>query len=150
MPTYTGILKWSKMTPIAKKAYSTWCGQRARIGNSYPAREYIGWYIQEYEKKEWVNPHISRKDHDKPYSFDNIEMQEAAENVRERLARCGQPHRTARKVCMKYNYGGVVEYKNARTAATALGVHLTVIHRNCRNLFGKRHGLPTIAKFSWA
>lgn len=102
---YTGSLSPKKMTQKARRAYWIYDRQKRgrRAGNNYSAREFISWWLSNLKKKKWKQPQCGRIDHSKPYSFDNIVMQELNENLKERNARCGNPgkqHRAVQSFCI--------------------------------------------------
>lgn len=69
----------------------------------YSKREFIQWFLDNYEESD-KKVHIGRIDHSKNYSFDNIEIQSARENILERIDRCGPPSDSSRKkVLIKKN-----------------------------------------------
>lgn len=109
MKLYSGPLDRNKMMPLEKRAYAIFYGQKARCYSrnnpSYrdygakgirvenTVREFIPWWIGEFQKQPWVIPSVGRIDHSKNYSFDNVRMEEKAANIRERNERLGNPTR---------------------------------------------------------
>lgn len=79
------------MNPEARRAYVSWKDQRRRNHVSYGAREFIAWWLDKIKDFNGNRPTCGRKDHSKGYSFDNIELQDASENSRERCDRLGAP-----------------------------------------------------------
>jgi hypothetical protein len=95
------------MSPEVRRAYGVFRqqGQRCTNPNSpgyrrygargirvrYTSREFIGWFLYQLAKNPGLKaPSCGRIDHDKDYSFDNIELVEHAENSREANHRWGQ------------------------------------------------------------
>lgn len=81
-----------------RKALRRFYGQNARSGTLYSSREFVYWFLTNPILPTLKNPHVARLDHNKPYSFCNIELQEAAENIKERNSRRGNPCNTHKKV----------------------------------------------------
>lgn len=82
------------------KAYTSFCQQKQRCYNpnnnrykyygargirvEYTVRQYMGWWLwQRSLNPHMKHPQCGRIDHSKNYSFDNIEMVERADNLRE-------------------------------------------------------------------
>jgi hypothetical protein len=139
---YTGRLsaKYNDgASDLAVRAYVVWCGQKKRAkwkykilnGREYSAREFIPWWITEFEKKEWVWPTVGRIDHSKGYSFDNIRMEEMSDNVKERNTRLGNPGRTHRKIlCVTPTYQ--IECDSKRSAALWFGISEKTVYNHCQ------------------
>ncbi len=106
MKNYTGPLDNEVETPdLVKKAYQSWLDQRKRCYNKksksykwygakgikqeYSSREFVNWYLSQIKLKKYKRPVIGRIDHSGNYKFDNIEIQESADNAREMLNRVG-------------------------------------------------------------
>lgn len=129
------LQKLLRSSPIARKAYEIWRGQRKahRIGNTYSNVDFIRWYVREFKKKKWKRPHVARFDHAKPYSFDNIEMQEQAENNRERNARRGNPCSTHRQVHAHQPFlRTILLFASKRDAAAYFGVSEKTVYNHCQ------------------
>lgn len=94
---YEGTLSSkSRKNPKLKQAYQgfyCFMNQRARskaLGlppPAYTAREFVSWWLSALVGFDGRRPSCGRLDHSKGYSFDNIEMQEMADNAREGLVR---------------------------------------------------------------
>lgn len=103
---YSGTLSYRKKAewpPELKKAMDSFRAQRTRCSNKnqknwayygakgikvrYETREFVGWYLEQLKTRKWKDPTVGRIDHDKDYTFDNIEMQERSDNSRERNTR---------------------------------------------------------------
>lgn len=69
------------------KTYRLYGGRGIRV--QYTSREFIGWYLHHIAIKRPKFPSVGRIDHDKDYTFDNIELVERAENSREANKRWG-------------------------------------------------------------
>lgn len=125
--------------PRIKKAYFSWRNQKYRCYNKnnrcfknygargirveYSKHEFIAWWIENFERRDWVDPTCGRIDHDGNYCFSNIEMQERSENVREVHRRRGNPGGTPkRKVEMLDRAGKLIAvFPSTREAARAIG-----------------------------
>lgn len=116
---------------LAAKAHWIWLGQRKRAGAAYTRAEFTAWYVREFTKKKWKRPHVARFDHARPYSFDNIEMQEQTENNRERNARCGNPCRTHRAVKATEPKGKVRFFTTMQAAADFYGLDRKTVWNYC-------------------
>jgi hypothetical protein len=99
------------MNSIQKMAYKSWKDQRQRCSNpkdprfihsgakgikvEYSAREFIFWYSKEIltVPNEWFDTriHVGRKDHNKNYCFDNIQLESISQSVKERNQRKKNP-----------------------------------------------------------
>jgi hypothetical protein len=106
---YDGPLNLRTMPPLEKKAYEVFRGQRKRCRNpktksyktygakgicvEYGAREFISWYVPKFKSTKWECAHVGRLDHSRSYSFNNIEMIERSENIKERNTRLPQRRR---------------------------------------------------------
>ncbi len=102
---YLGPLRPAKMSIPQRKAYQVWFSQRDRCSSQkhasykyygakgikvkYGSREFMDWWVAEYEKCNYKKPSVGRIDHSKDYEFGNIEMLERGDNTREMLARTG-------------------------------------------------------------
>lgn len=133
MKIYTGPLDFSKMEWLPKKAYRVWGQQAQRNIRKYSSREFIAWYITEYRKrKKWKNAHVSRVDHSKPYSFENIKLEEAFDNVKERNDRLGNPTKSHKKVVSICFLTGTRKIFNSKVeAADFYGVNEKTVWNHC-------------------
>lgn len=100
---YEGSLNGSTMRGKVLRAYKTWQTQRQRCNNpnatsyefwgakgiqvEYSSREFIGWYLENISNKKFKSPVVSRIDHSKNYSLENVRMEERSENSKESTAR---------------------------------------------------------------
>ena len=90
---YEGLLYRDRMSEPERLAYEAFCGQRARSKKAglpkptYSAKEFIGWWLECLKTFKGTVPTCGRKDHSKGYSWDNIEMQDMADNSREGIVR---------------------------------------------------------------
>jgi hypothetical protein len=145
------------LSKLELNAYHVWCNQRRREGVKYGVNEFIARYCQEYKKRKWRRAHVGRKDHDAPYSFSNVEMQEQAENNRERNQRRGNPSKSHRPVIAVDRTGKVLrKFKSKTEAAKFYGVDTKSIYNKCNRatadfprLGGPRSILREIT-FRWA
>jgi len=122
---YEGIIDQRQMEPNAKRAYNILSHQRSRCSNksnksyayygqkgirvSYETREFIGWYLDNL--KYWKGtglPDVGRIDHNKNYSFDNIEFQTRSENTIDRNNRYGNPSVKAGKRVRIISHSGLI------------------------------------------
>lgn len=97
-------IEYSKLCNEGIRAYYIYTKQCMRNTVTYTRKEFINWWLQHINKKDWVCASCGRIDHSKGYSFDNIEMQELSDNVKERNARLGNPgksHRKVKAICTK-------------------------------------------------
>ncbi len=69
------------------------------IDFKFSQREFIGWYLEKYSTKKWECASVSRIDHSKNYTFDNMVLCEKSDNVGERNRRhlCVNKHFWERK-----------------------------------------------------
>jgi hypothetical protein len=97
---YIGVLKISKMSNIAKKAYESWKDQGKRCTNPnskdyeyygakgvkriWSSRDCINWYINEILTRDlWIKPNVSRIGDLGNYKLGNVKLIEASENTAE-------------------------------------------------------------------
>lgn len=152
---YEGTLGGKTETdPVAKKAINSWRAQRQRCNNKncrnyafygkkgvvveYSSRDFVGWYISEYSKKNWFDPTVGRIDHSKNYSFDNIEMQERVDNSIERnrrLPNAGIPRLKHRKMVEAYKNGVLfMKFGSVQEAADYFGKRISTISVLCSGI----------------
>lgn len=91
-----------------------WYGLRG-IKVVYSRDQFVRWFIKEIKKRKLISPNVSRIDHSKNYSFDNIEMIERFKNIQERNNRVGLPN-PGKPV-------DIYEYWTGRLLATAVSTH---------------------------
>ena len=100
---YDGPTEERKMEKVPIAAYRSWRDQRQRCNNpksvfykhygakgikvEYCAREFVGWWISEYSKRQFKKAVCGRIDHDKSYCFDNIVLQDQTDNANELIDR---------------------------------------------------------------
>jgi len=149
---YVGPRTLSEMRDDVRIAYTIYYAQKKRKGVRYKFREFCYWYVKNLKKKTWEYPHVGRIDHSKPYSFDNIVMQEITENSIERNARLGNPGKTHRKVKAKSN-GKIFLFPTKQAAAAHFKVSEKTIYNHCQKRttqhfrFGPKTGRTV--RFSW-
>lgn len=130
------ILSRGKMSPVVKKAYDTWATQRQRCRDpkteSYPhygargikveytSREFIDWFLKESEGRDLSQLSVGRKDHDKNYSLDNIEMVTKSENSSERYKRAGHPRGIKKIEIIDANTGTVIAVAQGQLEASKI------------------------------
>jgi len=154
---YVGTSYWHLLSVELKRAWSIYYKQKDRSGVCYPLREFLYWYMFHPKGKKLVLPNVARFDHSKPYSWDNIELQEQAENVKERNERRGNPGKTHRAVVAIDAQNGkkLKEFASKRTAAAYFNVSEKTIYNHCQKRtkqpfkFGPKYGLDRKFTFIW-
>ncbi len=132
-PLYTGTLIRKKMTKEHRCAYEAFCGTKARSKKyglhrpKFTAREFMGWWLAELIKFKGTTPTCGRIDHSLGYSWENIEMQDMADNSREAALRNklgDHGLKRSKKVCVHSLETGAKlgEIANIRAAARFFGV----------------------------
>lgn len=147
---YEGTLNLKKMEQLVLRAYTAWGNQRAKCYNPkdpcfkyygeigvwvhYSSREFIGWYLYYQNKLNLKDPSCGRIDHDGPYCFENIKLEEFQDNRRERAYRVGMPD-SSNPVSMHYYATGkkVRDFRSISEAASFLRINVSTI---CRVLDG--------------
>ncbi len=139
---YSGSLY--KRPSLVEEAYQSWAAQKSKCYNKnsrlyryygakgikvlYSSREYVGWWIEQSKKKKtWKKKNCGRIDHDGDYCFENIEMQEASENVAERNTRI-----SSKPVAFFENGNFICSFSSVVVAAKHFNVDSTVIAKKCR------------------
>lgn len=90
---YEGSLDRKKMSRDVRLAYEAFGGLKARSKKlklprpEIAAREFIAWWLDELKSFKGTRATCGRIDHSKGYSWENIEMQDMAENSREMARR---------------------------------------------------------------
>lgn len=118
---YSGALGLRHSMGFARKAYTSWNDQRIRCYNKknkdycrygakgirvlYSSREFITWYLKEITKIDLTDPVVSRVDHSKSYTLDNISLEERSENSKEVCNRLGPPTAHHKSVLVKDHRG---------------------------------------------
>lgn len=88
----------------------------------YNKREFIGWWLDQCTKNKFIDPTISRIDHNGNYEFINVKIEERSENSRERMIRCGQPKKRSNKKVLLIKDGiHFLSTKSEKDAAFILG-----------------------------
>lgn len=162
-PIYEGPLDRKKMPKLARIAYESYNGQKAKCNNprnhfystygakgirvKYSPREFIGWWLYSLGKFSGTKAVCARRDHDKDYCWENIFMCDSSLNSLESMVRT--VNRTAPKTMIgvvaidpKTNQQ-VASYSSVRDAARQLGVSQRLIQFNIR---GK---IPLLKKMGW-
>ena len=116
--------------------YRAFYNQKRRTGVLYSFRELIYWYYFHPMRGKLVSPHIARIDHSKKYSLDNIILQEASENVKERNYRRGLPGKTHKKVVALdlQTREKIKEFNSIRKAAEYFRVNPCTITNHCNKV----------------
>lgn len=148
---YTGTLntRSDKMTKVVRRAQGVFNGQRQRCINKnvkhyknygargirvqYTARDFIGWYLSEIEKRKFKMPSVGRIDHDKDYSFDNIQMVEQAENAREMYHRTGGNKEVQKRAVVLVHGDECYKFSSVKEAAEFAGVTQVRISQAARS-----------------
>ncbi len=92
---YEGTLDRKKMPQRIRFAYEAFCGAKARAKKQdlprpeMNAREFMGWWLASLKTFKGTTPTCGRIDHSKTYLWNNIEMQDMADNSREAALRTG-------------------------------------------------------------
>lgn len=138
---YFGSVHYSDMVGDARIAYSSWKNQRNRCYNKkrkdykyyglrgvrvlYSSREFVGWWLEQIEKKFIKDPTIDRIDHSKDYCFQNIRMITRSENSKERYDRLGLPKSGMKPIlCLDYKtMTPLVVFESAAQAQACTAVH---------------------------
>ncbi len=146
----------NNFTELERKAYMIWWRQKCKIGVRYSQKDFIAWYVKEHRRKKLKRPEVGRRDHSKPYSFDNIDLIERTDNLKERNARCGNPGRTHRAV-VAYDLCGnkLGDFESKTAAAKHFGLCDKTVynHRQGRTALHMKYGRPKGAqkvRFEWA
>lgn len=152
---YTGSLKRGHVSYDVLRGIWIYDAQCKRNTVEYTKRAFLGWWLYHLKRKKWKRPHCARFDHDKGYSFDNMEMQEQAENNRERNARRGNPCNNHRAVVALTHSGEKLkEFKSKTEAAKFYGVSEKTVYNHCHRRTSNFNNGP-ISKarevtFQWA
>ena len=135
----------STKSSLGARIWSIWKGQRRREGVSYSFDEFAVWWLAQYRSRRWKRPRVARLDHAKPYSFENIEMQEQAENNRERNARRGNP--VKKKAVIAISASKRRRFATMQEAAAFYGVDRKSVYNQCTGrVAAPRNGVV----FKWA
>lgn len=127
-PEYKGSLNHNKMPDHIRSAYWSFYRQKkSEYGCTYKVREFIHWWLENLKTKSWNRPTCGRLDHSKGYSWDNIEMQEMADNSREMVYRTNGIQREkakGKKILVKCKQTDEVvnEFNSIRETAQHFGV----------------------------
>lgn len=156
--TYNGILAPAdpRMPKYAKKAYDIWSQQKQRNTVEYTSRQFIAWWRFHVVRKKWKDPTCGRIDHSKGYSFDNIEMQERSDNIKERNVRCGNPGKTAKPVVAIIHGTQRKFFSSKEAAARHYSVSIRTIFNHCSGRtknpfkFGPKSPFAWGVRFEWA
>ncbi len=141
-----------------KQGYVSWANQKSKCYNKrnpdykyygkkgitveYSSREFVGWWLLNLKKRKWKSPTVGRLDHSKGYYFENIEMQEALENTRERIRRCGRPEgRQSKKILV---FKDDIPFFSSRSANQAALVTKKPTSTVCRICNGKNGLIQTV------
>lgn len=144
---YEGSFSGRGENTLARKALQCWSDQKQRcyrpknnaykyygakgIRVCYDSREFVGWWLSEQERLRLKKPTISRIDHDKDYSLENIRLEEHAHNcVADTLMRHGAPGIKCRKrvYCLDLVNIRVIRFESGVGAERRTGVKRSNIH----------------------
>ncbi len=146
----------NNFTELERKAYMIWWRQKCKIGVRYSQKDFITWYVKEHRKKKLKRPEVGRRDHSKPYSFDNVDLIERTDNLKERNARCGNPGRKHKAVCAFSLTGRRLgKFVSKVEAAKKFGVSEKTVYNHCQGRtsrfmqYGRVKGAQKV-RFEWA
>lgn len=95
-------------------------GKKLGLAVEYSLPAFVVWWVNALKTFTGKTPTVGRLDHSKGYFFDNIEMQDKADNSRERVQRRGGPGLARRKSVSVYRDGVFVTTCESATAAERL------------------------------
>lgn len=122
MEGYQGTLSSAKLRGSAKKAYVLFGCMKRRCTNpidisykwyggkgikiGFTQREFMHWFIKKHKGHKFNKVSISRKDHSKNYTFDNIFLQELSDNCKEMASRHKKrPHKQTKVLILDKKTG---------------------------------------------
>jgi len=119
------------------KAYDyKWYGGKG-IRVTYPTREFIGWFLEESKKfKREDKLSIDRLNHNKHYTFGNIQLVTRSENSREMARR----HKSVAIVLYSPDNVELATFKDSVVAESITGYHNATIRHSVRNETSLRDG----------
>lgn len=151
---YIGPVDLKKMDREIRKGYYIAKDQQRRQGIEYTVRAFLYWWYFNSLRKQLKSPHVGRLDHSKPYSFKNIQIEEAADNIRERNFRRGNPCNTHKKVIVTYPNGKKEVFNSKRDVARKFNINEKTVYNRCSGkTVLKNNGPKTMARdleFSWS
>ncbi len=110
----------------------------------YSCKEFISWWLQEKSNFRGKIPTVSRIDHDKGYSFDNIKMEDKGKNTAERNVRvCSRATFAFRYPT--YEFLGL--FRSGRAAARHFGIAQCDVRRTVNYEYKQTHGMIFRSKF---
>lgn len=139
-PKVDGFAISDKNAPdYIKKAYKSSRDQKSRCYNpndprykwwgakgikvEYSPYDFVLWYREQWSKRpNWNRPNVSRIDHDKNYSLDNIELLECSENSKERIQRLGPGTERISIAARNIETGECKKFSNLRKASRELKI----------------------------
>lgn len=152
IPKYLGPLDPSRMSKKAAQGYRIWGAQGARSSRAYSSREFVAWWLFHLASRAWVRPTCGRKNHAKGYFFENIQMEELADNIRERNFRRGNP--SPRKKVQATWLRARKIFATMQEAEEFFGVNRKTIYNHCTGRtrspwkYGPKSSVAV--RFSWA
>jgi hypothetical protein len=119
----------------------------------YGPREFIGWWLENLPSFKGTTPTVGRIDHSKNYCFENIAMQDMADNSREALLRNGLNNpdniKASKKVIsLNTQTKEELTFRSIREAARSVGVEQATVQRMCKGKIQKLRNKPFVFKFS--
>ncbi len=145
---YEGVLVREKMSFEVRLAYERFNSMKRRSGVNFTVREFMGWWLHHLKNFSGDIPSISRFDHTKGYSFDNMEIQEMAENSREGILRNKTHLKTAEEfsqplLMRDWATGSICgEISSIRDAARKFGVSQRLIQFIVRGKYKSSKKVP--------
>jgi len=155
-PLYFGAIDRKKMTQLERYAYESYNGQRGKCYNKnnafyknyggrgirveYSAREFLGWWVFNYQFFKGRTATVGRIDHDKNYRFDNITMQCVTDNSREAALRNNLGARGlvySKRLVQTFSDGKTRVFNSIREAARENGVSQRLIQFMVRGTYKK-------------
>lgn len=88
-----------------KNTHYKWYGEKG-IKVEYSWREFLDWFLKNWDKSDLSKLSVGRIDHSKNYSINNIELITKSENSKERQRRCG--HSIKPKKVLVFNKQGTL------------------------------------------
>lgn len=155
---FQGVLDRKKMSEPVRLAYESYCGVKARskkAGLPPPemnAREFIGWWLASLQTFGGTRPTCGRIDHSLGYRWDNIEMQDMADNSRESILRNKLNDPTRHKarlevVCLDPKTSRVAAtFPSIRSSARALGVSQRLVQFLVRGKYKSSVAVPYVLR----
>lgn len=167
-PIFFGPLDRKKFSRVELLAYETFCTQKKKCNNPndpmyknygakgikvyYSVREFIGWYVLNAQFFNGEKLSVGRIDHDKGYFFENIMVQEMAENSREsairnNLCRFGFERKKELIAFDPIKKEEIKSFASIREAARFYGVSQRLIQFLVRGKYKSSKKIPVLFKY---